>query len=157
MKNDDVLFEVAPTNGRPQRLVHLTHCTRGSYRANIDTNSAQSRARLIADAAGKFGIDPGDLAWLDDALVEAADAADRRADEAAGAGDDRERKSTADVLVELALEKYRIGRTDADEAFAVEKNGPNVANMFRGCATRSAPRWPASSEKCAGGRQTARP
>ena len=35
-------------------------------------------------------------------------------------------------------EKYRIGRTDADEAFAVEKNGPNVANIFRGGARCSA-------------------
>ncbi len=59
---------------------------------------------MIADASRKFSIDPDDLAWLDDALVEAADVADHRADEAAGDGDDGERKSTADLLVELALQ-----------------------------------------------------
>ena len=44
-----------------------------------------------------------------------------------------ERKpSQAENLVRLALEHYRIGRTDADEPFAVARAGPNVALMFRG-------------------------
>jgi len=43
-----------------------------------------------------------------------------------------DKPSQAERLVRLALERYRIGRTDAGEAFAVEKDGPNVAIMFRG-------------------------
>ncbi len=38
MMPDEFKISVAPTNGRPQRLVNIVHLTRGSYRANIDTN-----------------------------------------------------------------------------------------------------------------------
>lgn len=51
------------------------------------------------------------------------------------AGADDEKKpapSQADILVGLALEQYRIGRTPAGEPFAVERNGPNLAHMLRG-------------------------
>ncbi len=52
----------------------------------------------------------------------------------------KEDRSTADKLVELALSQYYIGRTDSDEAFAVEKDGPNIALMLDGArdALRSA-------------------
>ncbi len=107
------------------------HLTRGAYRDNLDTNSATSRTRFIAGVARKFAADAMDLDWLNQAIIDAADAADHRADEAAGNGGDAA-KSTADLLVELALERYRIGRTDTDDAFAVEHDGPNIAIMFRG-------------------------
>ena len=46
----------------------------------------------------------------------------------------------AERLVRLALERYRLGRTDRDEAFAVPRDGPNIAMMLRGskAALRSA-------------------
>lgn len=40
--------------------------------------------------------------------------------------------SQAERLVRLALELFEIGRTEADEAFAIRKNGPCIALMFRG-------------------------
>lgn len=40
--------------------------------------------------------------------------------------------SQAERLVRLALELFEIGRTEADEAFAIRKNGPRIALMFRG-------------------------
>jgi hypothetical protein len=43
-----------------------------------------------------------------------------------------ERRSQADVLVDLAKTNYRIGRTLDGEAFAVPTDGPTVAIMFRG-------------------------
>ena len=43
-----------------------------------------------------------------------------------------DKSSAADKLVNLALQRYRIGRTDTDEAFAVAIGGANVALMFRG-------------------------
>ncbi|MCG3138439.1 MAG: hypothetical protein HJJLKODD_02304 [Phycisphaerae bacterium] len=43
-----------------------------------------------------------------------------------------ERKSQADALVDLAHEIFRLGRSDADEPFAVAQDGPNIAIMFRG-------------------------
>ncbi|WP_146451981.1 ATP-binding protein [Bythopirellula polymerisocia] len=43
-----------------------------------------------------------------------------------------EKQSLADLLVELAMSRYRFGRTDSDDAFAVELGGPNVAIMLRG-------------------------
>jgi len=40
--------------------------------------------------------------------------------------------SQSELLVRLALVHYRIGVDDHDEAFAVKKDGPNIALMFRG-------------------------
>ena len=40
--------------------------------------------------------------------------------------------SQAEMLVRLALERYRTGRSLADECFAVSREGPNIALMFRG-------------------------
>lgn len=51
----------------------------------------------------------------------------------AGDGDQgKEDRSTADKLVELALSKYRLGRSDTDQAFAVKKDGPTVALTLQG-------------------------
>ncbi|MFN0134988.1 MAG: hypothetical protein ACKVS9_02605, partial [Phycisphaerae bacterium] len=40
--------------------------------------------------------------------------------------------SQSDRLVSLALERYRLGLTDKGEAFAVRRDGPNIALTFRG-------------------------
>jgi hypothetical protein len=42
------------------------------------------------------------------------------------------RRSAAEKAVDLALNRYRIGRTDNGEAFAVENKGPNIALMLSG-------------------------
>lgn len=42
--------------------------------------------------------------------------------------------NTAEQLVRLALERYRLGRTEKDEPFAVARNGPNLAVLFKGSA-----------------------
>jgi hypothetical protein len=42
------------------------------------------------------------------------------------------RPPQSELLVRLALERYRLGVTDADEPFAVACEGPNIALMFRG-------------------------
>ncbi len=47
-------------------------------------------------------------------------------------GEEKRGPSTSELLVRLALEHYRIGVDDRDEPFAVRKDGPNVALMFRG-------------------------
>jgi hypothetical protein len=130
MSRADFSVEVAARNGRPQRLVSVKRHDGFEFRDTIDTNSSFSRTRLIAGVSKKLGIDITELDWLHDEIVTKADAADECAD-AASQGED-ERKSTADLLVEIALGRYRIGRTDADEAFAVEVGGPNVALIFRG-------------------------
>jgi hypothetical protein len=49
-----------------------------------------------------------------------------------GAGDGKGRRSAADRLVALAEERYDLGRADDGEPFAVERDGPNVAHLFRG-------------------------
>jgi len=49
-----------------------------------------------------------------------------------GEAEDKKSLTVADKLVELAQSRYRFGRTETDEAFAVELDGPNVAVMFRG-------------------------
>ncbi len=40
--------------------------------------------------------------------------------------------STADRIVELAIQRFRMGRTAADEPFAVAKEGANIARILRG-------------------------
>lgn len=42
------------------------------------------------------------------------------------------RVSASDRLVELATQRYELGRGSDGEPFAVERIGPNVARMFRG-------------------------
>ena len=42
------------------------------------------------------------------------------------------KRSQADALVDLALSHFRLGRTESDDTFAVELDGPAVAVMFRG-------------------------
>ena len=40
--------------------------------------------------------------------------------------------SQSDLLVRLAMERYRLGRTSAGESFAVSVDGPLIARMLRG-------------------------
>jgi hypothetical protein len=49
----------------------------------------------------------------------------------------RQEPSQAELLVQLALERYRIGRDNNGEAFAVELDGPNIALMFSGTSARA--------------------
>lgn len=53
-------------------------------------------------------------------------------DDGAVAQSGRGKATVAEQLVRLALEYYRFGRTDRNEVFAVEADGPNVAIMLRG-------------------------
>jgi hypothetical protein len=126
----DYQVEVSARNGRPQRLVSIRRHDGVELRDTLDTDSSFSRCRLVGKAVKKFGADADHFDWLEDDLVLLADAADMQADEAYDG--EAGQKSTADLLVELALSRYRIGRTEVDEAFAVEIDGPNVALMFRG-------------------------
>jgi energy-coupling factor transporter ATP-binding protein EcfA2 len=52
----------------------------------------------------------------------------------AGESEDDDGKGPAqkDVIVAMAHETYRFGRTEADEPFAVKVNGPQLARMLRG-------------------------
>lgn len=42
------------------------------------------------------------------------------------------RPKQAEVLVQIALERFRVGLSSDNEAFAVDRDGPNLAIMFRG-------------------------
>jgi len=42
------------------------------------------------------------------------------------------KRSTADLIVDLALERYELARSEDGEPFAIERAGPNVARKFRG-------------------------
>jgi hypothetical protein len=56
-------------------------------------------------------------------------------DEPAGDREDddrRPRRSAADLIVQLATDRYILGRAEDGEPFAIERDGPNVARMFRG-------------------------
>jgi hypothetical protein len=105
MSRDDYSVAVAAMNGRPQRLVTVDRKDGSAFRDHINSDSARSRKGFIRAAASKFAVEAKELAWLDDAIVSAADEADAQAEAevAADTGDAREeRKSQATQLVELA-------------------------------------------------------
>lgn len=47
-------------------------------------------------------------------------------------GDDQQKTSAADLLLNAALEEYRVGRSTTGEPYAVPINGPYVARRLRG-------------------------
>jgi hypothetical protein len=71
----NVTLSVAPTNGKPQRIVEA-YSGQVLFRHSFDTNSAVSRQRFIAALAEKLSVDTSALAHLDDELIKQADAAD---------------------------------------------------------------------------------
>jgi hypothetical protein len=82
-------------------------------------------------------------AWLGFRIEAGLDLADGKACSAAGqdlvAGMQKtphqakaQRPSAAESLVRLALDRYGLGQTETGEPFAVERDGPNIALMFRG-------------------------
>ncbi len=91
-------------------------------------------------------------AWVQTRISAGLDLTDAQACEAAGAellqvlqasaeeAEPEKRLPQSELLVRLALERYRIGLARGDEPFAVARDGPNVALMFRGArdALRSA-------------------
>jgi 5S rRNA maturation endonuclease (ribonuclease M5) len=70
----------------------------------------------------------------EDAPAWTPSATGRREANATGANaqDAEEKPAQAEAIVRLALEQYRLGLTDAGEPFAVERDGPNLARVFRG-------------------------
>ncbi|MGA2514615.1 MAG: hypothetical protein ABSG37_13520 [Candidatus Limnocylindrales bacterium] len=42
------------------------------------------------------------------------------------------KRSAADLIVELAMDRYDLARAEDGEPFAIDRAGPNVARMFRG-------------------------
>lgn len=91
-------------------------------------------------------------AWLEERIAAALHLSDADACHAAGrellqalqaAAEEAQpegRPRQSELLVRLALERYRLGLDEAGEPFAVERDGANVALMFRGSrdALRSA-------------------
>jgi hypothetical protein len=61
-----------------------------------------------------------------------ADAKVSAASAGASARHAEEKPAQAEAIVRLALERYRLGQTDAGEPFAVDRGGPNLARVFRG-------------------------
>src|SRR5262245_12723105 len=104
MSRDDYVVAAAALNGRPQRLVSVDRSDGVSFRDQINVDSAISRQRFVGRARDRFGVEIDELAWLDDAIVTAADDADTRADEAVGQLPAAERKSQATQLVEFGTQ-----------------------------------------------------
>jgi hypothetical protein len=117
MSQEDYEIAVAALNGRPQRLVTISRRDGVEFRDNINTDSSISRERFISGAVAKFDADRTDLSWLEDAIVQAADAADMDADSVVGCDDREERKNQATQLIELAS-GVDLFHDPAGEAFA---------------------------------------
>ena len=101
MTKDDYVVAAAAMNGRPQRLVSVDRTDGVSFRDQLNVGSAISRQRFLSRAAAKFEVEPGQIGWLDDAIVAAADEADVQADALVDDAPAAGRKSQATQLVEL--------------------------------------------------------
>ncbi|MCC7086399.1 MAG: hypothetical protein IT427_15470 [Pirellulales bacterium] len=70
-----IMLSVAPSNGKPQRIVE-SRAGEVVYRDSFDPNSAASRRRFIAALANKLAVDPAELGAVDGQIIAVADAAD---------------------------------------------------------------------------------
>lgn len=78
MKPDDISITVAPKNGKAPRRV-TARFGKLEFRDNLDTNSSTARERFIKKMAAKFAAEPEAVAFIDNKLIELADAADLEA------------------------------------------------------------------------------
>jgi hypothetical protein len=122
MSRNEYKVAAAAMNGRPQRLITVDRKDGAAFRDHINADSARSRTRFIRAAADKFSVEEPELAWLDDAIVAAADDADARADDTVASEEREERKSQATQLVELAdtIEFFHDSDGDAYGRFNVD-------------------------------------
>jgi hypothetical protein len=77
-----VLLFVAPSNGRPQRIVEA-RAGEVVYRDTFDPNSATSRRRFVSALAEKLAVDAAELVAVDEQIVTEADSADAAVERAA--------------------------------------------------------------------------
>jgi len=114
-EGDPLTLTVSPTFGKPQRLVIAKRGTI-AHRDRINTDSAQSRNRLIKQLATKLGIDTDVLGPLVDPQITAmADQADEQARQ--GASGDEEEQSQATLAANMAA-AWELWHTPAKDAYA---------------------------------------
>lgn len=81
MTPDDIVFSVAPKNGKAPRTV-IARFEGKEFRDNLDTNSSIARKRFTKELAAKTEIDAAVLAQdVESRLVQLADAADLEAEQ----------------------------------------------------------------------------
>jgi len=128
MNTQNILIEAAPRGLKSQRLVVARHTDTGDelYRHKFDTDSGVSRNRFIKEIAKRTNTEVDELDWLDAEIVDAATEADDMAfiDDSCDLPDseDKDRKSHATMLVELAseLELFHSPHLDAYVCFPVD-------------------------------------
>ncbi len=136
-------FEIR-TESEPNRMT-LFIATRGGrdvamerYRLGSPRKRKEVATKWASDErlTGDEPIEVEDVCrMLESAELEANDAikADElRQDKAGQDGENRCGDGVADKLVGMVHERYRLGQTMEGSPFAVLKDGPNVARMFRG-------------------------
>jgi hypothetical protein len=84
MNPADIKIEVAPPNGRPQRLVIAKHQDRELHRDSVNIDSRRGRKSFSKEIAAKVKLKPQVIdEVLEPLIVAAAEAADAEADAAA--------------------------------------------------------------------------
>lgn len=112
-------------------------------RDDVGRNHARGVARSLEGAAASVEVyeppaphkDVSDLLGAGGSLEELVPLGDDGSAEEArsvGEGSGQQRRSQADLLVELARARYRFGRAFDDEPFAVPLDGPRIARPLRG-------------------------
>ena len=126
MKLDDIKIEIAPSNGRPQRLVVAKDKDRELHRDNVNTDSRRSRKQFIKELAIKV---KGEFAEFDEALepriVAMAEAADAEAEAAAQEQRDAKRRSNQ---IEGALPSVLLPGQASTITEAAQKLGKLMAD-----------------------------
>lgn len=128
---------VAPSNGKPERLVIVEDMTLGSFRDTVNIDKASSRNRFTSHVSTKYNVD---VTWLDREIQELADKADAKADADASTRQDnsdvKESQSTKLVKLSEIADLFH----DADsEAYARYPVGKDDVFHFEVSRVRSKP------------------
>jgi hypothetical protein len=94
-----------------------------TFTDRVDVADAQDRARFCDAVAER---------WPAVACDEQRRHLESELERLATDGNNEGQRKQADKLIDLAQRDYRLGRTTADEPFAIPHDGPNIVRLLRG-------------------------
>lgn len=126
--SDDLCLEFEPI-GRSGRIRLVAKFPSGTdFTDKFDvTNAREREACLERLAEGREGLDRAEIRSALERIASEVASSSSKAD-----GSDGDDETVPGRLVQLAKEHYRLGRTPANDPFAVAREGPQIARMIRG-------------------------
>jgi hypothetical protein len=94
-----------------------------TFTDRVDVAEAADRARFCDAASAR---------WPALAADDQRRQLEAELENLAARGNDEDRRKQADKIIEIALRDYRLGRTTAEEPFAIPHDGPKIVRFLRG-------------------------